>query len=107
MQTTKKPEAEFISANNKNTASATTIESHSSTTYQTTAYRSSSGAIVLNKIATTTTLNPPDAYGFDQGQTPVDRNRSGTPNKATARRKVKKQKIVVKKKLKANYDLSQ
>lgn len=34
------------------------LESHKSTTYQTTAYRSSSGAIVLNRIATTTTTQP-------------------------------------------------
>lgn len=34
------------------------IEQHKSTTYQTTAHRSSSGAIILNRIATTTTTLP-------------------------------------------------
>ena len=34
------------------------VEQHKSTTYQTTAHRSSSGAIVLNKITTITTTKP-------------------------------------------------
>lgn len=37
------------------------LESHKSTTYQTTAHRSSSGAIILNRIATTTTTLPKPA----------------------------------------------
>ena len=34
------------------------LELHKSTTYETTAHRSSSGAIILNRIATTTTTKP-------------------------------------------------
>ena len=101
---------DFIIAKNKNTASNTTLESRSSTTYQTTAYRSSSGAIVLNKIATTTTLHSLDAYGYDQGgqqPTPtLTMNTNGTLDKSTTKRKVTKKKIVVKKKLTTDYDRS-
>ena len=37
------------------------LELHKSTTYETTAHRSSSGAIILNRIATTTTTKPLEA----------------------------------------------
>ena len=49
----------------QNSASSATLESHKSTTYQTTAYRSSSGAIVLNRIATTTTLSNPNLNAYN------------------------------------------
>lgn len=75
--------------------SAATLEHLSSTTYQTTAYRASSGAIVLNKIATTTMLQPqqrPDTYGLADNQSTSQLGSTHT----TSKRKIKK--IVVKKK---------
>ena len=48
-----------MAALNSGSHSSRDLESHESTTYQTSAYRAESGAIVLNRIATTTKFEKP------------------------------------------------
>ena len=72
------------------------IEQHKSTTYQTTAHRSSSGAIILNRIATTTTTLPKPQDEIRNVNDNLNNNNSQKNQVSNSKRKIKR--IVVKKK---------